>query len=75
MHITVKCFATFRGFQPEDGENFPISDGETVGAVIDRLGIPKDQLRLVFVNSTHSSLDTVLNDGDTLGFFPAIGGG
>jgi sulfur-carrier protein len=32
-------------------------------------------IKLVFVNSKNSALETVLADGDQVGLFPAVGGG
>ncbi len=40
-----------------------------------RLGIPEGGAALIFVNNVHRTLDTVLKSGDTVGFFPPIGGG
>ena len=75
MTIVVKCFASLARFQPPDAEAFPIAAGETVGQVMARLGIPQGGAALIFVNNVHRRLDTVLNSGDTVGFFPPIGGG
>jgi len=73
--IVVNCFASLAGSQPLDAESFPIVPGETVAQVMARLGIPKEGVALIFVNNVHREPDTVLNDGDTVGFFPPIGGG
>lgn len=75
MTITVKCFASLASFQPADAEAFPITAGETVARLLARLGIPEGGAALIFVNNVHGTLDTVLRDGDTIGFFPPIGGG
>ena len=75
MTITVKCFASLAPLQPEDARAFPIAGGETVARVMERLGIPKGGAALIFVNNVHRQPDTVLRDGDTVGFFPPLGGG
>ncbi len=75
MPITVKCFANLTQFQPENSEAFDISDNETAGSVLDRLGVPTGQVALVFVNNVITGRDTVLKDGDSMGIFPPIGGG
>ena len=76
LRITIKCFASLAEFQPADAEAFPVSEGATVGSVIDGLAIPRDQAHLVFVNNTVlRNLDTKLKDGDVVGVFPPIGGG
>jgi molybdopterin converting factor small subunit len=73
--IVVKCFASLAELQPEGNEAFPIAEGETVGQVMARLGIPEGHVALIFVNNVHQSPEWVLEDGDTVGFFPPIGGG
>jgi len=73
--IVVKCFASLSGFQPVDPEAFPIAPGETVADVMARLGIPEGGAALIFVNNVHRKPETVLKGGDTVGFFPPIGGG
>lgn len=75
MQISIRCFATLSRFSPPDAEAFPLAAGETVAAVVARLGIPPDELKLVFVNGVHSTLQTPLAQGDRLGLFPAVGGG
>ena len=75
MIITVKCFASLASFQPSNAEAFPITPGETVAEVMKRLGIPGENVALIFVDNVHQSPGTVLKDGDTVGFFPPIGGG
>ena len=75
MHITVKTFATFTPLQPENSDNYPVEEGTTVQDVRDQLNIPADELKIIFVNGIHAKLEAVLNDGDRVGFFPAVGGG
>lgn len=75
MPIEVHCFATLARFSPADAATFAIDPGETAGSVIFRLGIPAEEIKLLFVNGAQASADTVLRDGDRLGVFPAVGGG
>lgn len=75
MPITIKCFASLARFAPPDADAYPIAPGECVADVVARLGIPLDDLKLVFVNGVHAGLEAVLADGDRLGLFPAVGGG
>ena len=75
MTITLKCFASLARFQPAGAKAFPIAAGETVAQVMARLGIPESEVALIFVGNVHRKPDTVLEDGDTVGFFPPIGGG
>ncbi|MBI5520570.1 MAG: MoaD/ThiS family protein [Desulfovibrio sp.] len=75
MNITLKCFASLARFTPPDAEAYPVSPGDTPGSVAARLGIPAEEIKLVFVNGTHAELSAPLRDGDRLGLFPAVGGG
>jgi molybdopterin synthase sulfur carrier subunit len=77
--VHVKLFATLRQFRPGlgMGEAFPVDlpDGATVGDLVQRLGLPQDEVRIVFVNACIRDLDHTLADGDELGIFPPVGGG
>ena len=75
MTITVRCFASLAGFQPRDADAFPISAGETVAHVMARLGLPEGGVALIFIDNIHRQPETVLEDGDRVGFFPPMGGG
>ena len=52
-----------------------IEPGRTVGDVLDRLGVPRNQTRILFVNSRPAGLSDTLHEGDHVAVFPAIGGG
>jgi len=77
--VHVKLFATLRDLRPGlgVGEAFPVdlSEGATVGDLVRELELPKDQVKLVFVNALVREFDYVLADGDELGIFPPVGGG
>ncbi|CCO24256.1 MoaD/ThiS family protein [Maridesulfovibrio hydrothermalis] len=75
MKITLLCYATFAEKSPKDSENFPIAEGETVHGVLDRVGIPIDEVKIIFINGVSSAIDAALSDGDRVGVFPAVGGG
>jgi len=74
MQIRVKCFATLSGHNPEGGQ-LELPDGSNVEAALSLLGLTAADVKLLFVNSKNSELDTVLANGDQLGIFPAVGGG
>ncbi len=74
MRLTVKCFATLCNFEPTDQDtHYP--DGATVRDIINLLGIPVEDVRIIFINGRGSELDAALADGDRLGLFPPVGGG
>ncbi len=73
MRLTVKCFATLYHYEPDPDREYP--EGATVRDVIVELGIPVDDVRIIFINGRGKELDAVLTDGDRLGLFPPVGGG
>jgi len=75
MGIEIKLFATLTQFLPKNGDNYPIEDGETVGSLIEKIGVPVDDVSLMFVNSLKVGLDRELQDKDRVGLFPPVGGG
>ncbi len=74
MKIQVYCFATLSGYAPGDGQ-LDIHEGATPEDVINRLSIPPQDVKVVFVNGRNQGRDVVLNENDRVGIFPAIGGG
>lgn len=74
MKITVKLFATLRKGR-FDREIMDCVDASMVIDIIRELKIPEKEAAIIFVNSRHAELDTVLQERDTLAIFPPIGGG
>lgn len=75
MIITVKCFATLKPFEPQAAAAYTAPDGVTVGGLMDHLGIPRDEVKIMFINNKHTTIDATIHDGDRVGLFPAVGGG
>ena len=73
--IRVKLFATLQPYTPDDASAFPIAETFTVSDLVARLALPRELVKLIFVNSRRASLDTALMDGDQVGIFPPVGGG
>ncbi len=77
--VHVKLFATLRQYRPGLGlgEAFPVElpARATVGDLVQKLGLPGDEVKIVFVNGLFRELNHVLADGDELGIFPPVGGG
>ena len=74
MLLPVKCYATLRGYQPEDGI-LEMGEGASVRDVLHRLGVPLEEAKVVFVNGRQATLGSELRDGDRIAVFPAVGGG
>lgn len=75
MGIEIKLFATLTQFLPENSDDFPIDEGETIASLMDKIGVPKDEVTLMFINSARAYPDSVLKDDDRVGLFPPVGGG
>jgi molybdopterin converting factor small subunit len=74
-HIHIKLFASLRKYLPESPETYPVEPGTSVKRLIEQLGIPVKDVKLVFINSVKSSLSSCLQGGETVGLFPPVGGG
>ena len=79
MLVMVKLFATLRELFPDLGIGEPMEvklpDGASVSDLVEKLEIPPDEVKLVYVNGRLRSMDYVLSEGDEVGIFPPVGGG
>ena len=77
--IHVKLFATLLRYRPDLRHGQPVSltlePGETLGQAVQRLGLPTEAVRHVFLNGHRAALDAVPQDGDEVAIFPPIAGG
>jgi molybdopterin converting factor small subunit len=77
--VHVKLFANLRKYRPGLGIGEPFAvelpEGATVADLIQALGLPQGEVKIVFVNALFRELDHVLGDGDEVGIFPPVGGG
>lgn len=74
MRVTVKLFATLRQGR-FDIDTFDLAENTTVGDIVTKLGIPRNEVTLIFVNGRHADRTTRLADGDSVALFPPVGGG
>jgi len=74
MPISVNCFATLAQYTPLGGQ-MDVAPGMTAGQLVDLLGMPRDSVRILFINGLHAEMDTPVKDGDRVGLFPAVAGG
>lgn len=74
MRVTIKLFAFFRESRFKI-ENRDLEKGTTVGNIVDVLGINREEIGVLMINSRHTTLETELSENDILAIFPVIGGG
>ncbi len=79
MIVHVRMFATLRRHYPNlgIGESMAVelTNGATIGQLIEHLHLPAAEIKIVFVNSITQKWEYTLDDGDQVGIFPAVGGG
>ena len=79
MNVKVRVYATLRRYLPDVpvGRSVVIElPGQaTLGTALDRLGIPRAETKLCFVNGRQRDLDHCLHEADELALFPPIAGG
>lgn len=73
--IKLKLFATLEKFSPEISDPYPITSGATIGELLDHLKIPRNKVKLIFINGVRSLFSSPLKEGDRVGIFPPVGGG
>jgi sulfur carrier protein ThiS len=74
MNIEVKLFAFFRENRFKV-KNFDFAEPVSVRQVLDHVGINPDEVGVTMINGRHCQYETILQENDSLGIFPLIGGG
>jgi sulfur-carrier protein len=83
IEITVRLFATLRAYHPamadpSSGQGFVLAlqQGTNLRDLLETcLGIPRDTVKMMFVNGIARDDTYVLQDSDEVGVFPPIAGG
>ena len=74
--VQVNLYAVLRKYVDGDASiEVEIESGQTIEQVLQQIGVPSDQTRIIFVNSRAAGLSDRLEGGEQIGIFPAIGGG
>lgn len=74
MEVEVRLFATLRAGRFRR-RTIHVAAASTLGDLLAHLGIRAEQAGMRLVNGLHSEVDRVLQDGDVVSLFPAMGGG
>lgn len=75
MKITVKLFAMLSKYTSSSTLTIEIPQGATVNDLIKKLALPLSEVFNCTINGQNADFNTKLKDGDTVGFYPYIGGG
>lgn len=74
--VTVNLYAAFRAhIDGRPSVTVEIEAGQTIQQLLESLSVPADQARIIFCNNRIVDLSHSLAGGESLGVFPAIGGG
>jgi len=73
--IDIKLYATLGKFMPASANRYSVEPGTSLSILLGQLGIPKEQVKLIFINGIKADLSAVLNGGERVGIFPPVGGG
>ena len=74
--VTANLYASFRkhvGGKPS--VQVAIQPGQTIEQLLLQMGIPVEETRILFCNNRIVDRSHPLQGGETVGIFPAIGGG
>jgi len=75
MTVEVHAFATLKKLLPDGEAQVEVEPGTTVHDLARSLNLPLDEIRIVMRNNRHVEMEAVVEDGDRVAFFPAVGGG
>jgi molybdopterin converting factor small subunit len=77
MKVNVKCFARLAKDQVCDYKNstqYEMSQGATISNLIAQLGLRREDIKIIFLNSSLGQAEAVLHDGDNVALAPVTGG-
>jgi len=79
LKVTLSLYASLTQYLPEkSGGNscaVEVAEGTRIKELMDRLRIPQDAPKFIFLNGVHAEGEEVLKEGDRLGIFPPVAGG
>jgi molybdopterin synthase sulfur carrier subunit len=75
LYISIRLFATLNRYTPDTPDNYPVRPGTTVRDLMEQLGVPGTEVKLIFVDGVKGHLESALHGGERVGIFPPVGGG
>jgi len=74
-HVQIKLFASLQEFTPPSSDKYPIDTGLTIHSLLEKLKVPQEKAKLIFINGVKADLAATLKGGERVGIFPPVGGG
>jgi molybdopterin converting factor small subunit len=79
MRVRVKLFASLCRYFSDAAAGIPfemeLPEGATVADLVDRLKLPRQEVKVFFVNGRARPIEWPLEPGDDVGIFPLVAGG
>lgn len=83
MKIKLKLFAGLARYLPggarQNAVDLEVSEGTTIAVVLDSVGVPRESIKLIFIDGIHQfpeELDRrTLQPGEVLALWPPVAGG
>jgi sulfur-carrier protein len=79
MKIEIHLFASLSKYLPTGAVDrtfvLEVSQEVSIKDVLNQIGVPLAEVKLIFLNGIHAKDTNNLKEGDRLAFFPPIGGG
>jgi sulfur-carrier protein len=79
MIVRVRLFANLVQYRPDTQAGKPfdveLAAGSTLADLVQYLKLPRDQVKVIFVNGISVPQEYAIQPGDEIGIFSPIGGG
>jgi molybdopterin synthase sulfur carrier subunit len=79
MKVEVRLYATLRRYVPDlplgHALALDLPPGAIVAQVLEQMGVPAGEVKVVMVNNRRVELDAALAEDDHIGVFPPVAGG
>lgn len=74
MKVVVKLFASLRTNREKE-ILMDLKEDSTPKTIMEQIYIPEDDVAIIMINGRRKEIDTVIQENDTISFFPPVGGG
>lgn len=79
MSVHVNLSTTLRdcvpGYRPIDGLHLDLAEPVNALQLAQKIGLPLSEIKIIMINGRRSEPESMIKDGDRIGYFPAVGGG